>query len=108
MQGEIRFTAEVLAEACQRLEADKERIQDELGMTENAGAAMTAHLGWDPDALDLLGSDECDAVFDVAGGPNDVDEETRLILSFWDGLLLGAIAADISWERSFGIVKEPA
>ena len=102
MKRETRFTMEVLGEAVRRLNVTKDAALEEVGQGPQSGQEVFDALGWAALAVNELAQAEVDVVHGLGVGNHD----TGLMVSFWDGLLLGAIAADIVWEKSFGIEVE--
>lgn len=100
MEGsrETRFTAEILEIAARRLNAIKERLdaEDPAGH-DGQGVALVNELGWAVMGVAEMADDE------VAQITALIEPESRLVTAFVDGLLLGALAADITYERSHGL-----
>lgn len=93
MERETRFTAEVLDAAARRFR----RLVEETGSV----PAVAEELSWSTLGTAELADEEYDRVcLLVPSGYGQVTE------AFRDGLLIGALAADIALERSFGITEE--
>lgn len=90
MERETRFTADVLNAAAERLK----------GIVEEAGsfAEVVDALGWSTLGTAELADEEYHRVSSLA--PSGYEQ---IALAFRDGLLLGALAADVALEQSFGI-----
>lgn len=100
MEGrETRFTAEVLAEAKKRLDALHTESED-LGAD-----SPEVQLAWSVFAAEELAIDyTCTQTLRRARmGGHSPDLTAQVAMAFCDGMLLGALAADICYERSLGL-----
>lgn len=102
---ETRFTHEVLLEAAERLDARKAELQE---MTadgdEPDGMALFDALGWAPMAVMEMAAAAVTQIPPVFGLPVVNQLIAQMIAAaFMDGLAMGAIASDVSWEKSMGL-----
>jgi hypothetical protein len=98
---ETRFTVDVLEQAIERLLTVKDRCMEDSDLEGHVaqGAAILDDLAWSTIAVYEAADLETSNLLEV------VDSRVEQIsTAFVDGLLLGALCADISYERSLGLV----
>lgn len=94
---DTRFTVDVLEEAVRRLNAAKDEVTDPDTASSAEGVQILESLGWAPMGVAEIAMDEAAQVKGLGG-------DSPVITAFLDGVMLGAICADVTYERALGLV----
>lgn len=102
---EMRFTQDVVQTAADRVNEAKDEEVARHATLSGAGDAVIARLGWDDDTVRHLVNDYYRETRDIFDHEDDPEERLRLaiVTALMDGLMIGAVAADVTYERSMGL-----
>lgn len=98
---ETRFTVDVLEEGVRRLNAAKDEVESADAPTSTEGLRILEALGWAPMGVAEIAMNEADEL-----KTHEVDSEP--VTAFIDGLMLGALCADVTYEQAMGLLGRTA
>lgn len=104
-ERETRFTGEVIVVATERVDASRDRLADQFATSTGAGEALLREFGWG-DLATWEAIDDMTQAYVTATRHLEESErlEAAVSAAFLNGLLIGGVAADVTYERCMGIV----